>query len=97
MRTERPITEEYVEVFARGMYFAYENLTTLPAELQLLDSHNARLTLYEGRYHQVKRMFGHFRNRVLDLHRERMGEIVLDPALAPGEYRPLSPAEIASV
>ncbi|GIZ13464.1 hypothetical protein NCCP436_28800 [Pseudomonas sp. NCCP-436] len=97
VRTERPITAEYVEVFARGLYFAYENLTTLPAELQLLDSHNARLTLYEGRYHQVKRMFGHFRNRVLALHRERMGEIALDPALAPGEYRPLNPTEIASV
>ena len=63
----------------------------------MLDSHHARLTLFEGRYHQVKRMFGHFRNRVVALHRERMGEIVLDPQLAPGQYRALSTAEIASV
>ena len=42
-------------------------------------------------------MFGHFRNRVVALHRERMGEIVLDPQLAPGQYRALSTAEIASV
>jgi 16S rRNA pseudouridine516 synthase len=95
--TEQPITAEYAEVFARGLYFAYEDLTTLPAQLELLGSHSARLTLFEGRYHQVKRMFGHFRNRVVALHRESMGEIHLDPALAPGQYRPLSAAEIASV
>lgn len=95
--TEQPITDEYAEVFARGLYFAFEDLTTLPAQLELLDSHHARLTLFEGRYHQVKRMFGHFRNRVVSLHRERMGEIVLDPQLAPGQYRALTAMEIASV
>lgn len=95
--TEQPITGEYAEVFARGLYFAYENLTTLPAHLELLSSHEARLTLFEGRYHQVKRMFGHFRNRVIALHRESMGEIILDPRLAPGQYRALTAAEVASV
>ncbi|MDH1261965.1 pseudouridine synthase [Pseudomonas sp. GD03944] len=95
--TEQPITDEYAEVFARGLYFAFEDLTTLPAQLQLLGSHSARLTLFEGRYHQVKRMFGHFRNRVVALHRESMGEIILDPALQPGEYRALTADEIASV
>ena len=95
--TEQPISEDYIEVFARGLYFAYEDLTTLPAQLELLGSHRARLTLYEGRYHQVKRMFGHFRNRVVALHREQMGEIHLDPNLAPGQYRALTAAEIASV
>jgi len=95
--TEQPITGEYAEVFERGLYFAFEDLTTLPARLELLGSHSARLTLFEGRYHQVKRMFGHFRNRVVALHRESMGEIVLDPQLAPGQYRALTAAEIASV
>jgi 16S rRNA pseudouridine516 synthase len=95
--TEQPITAEYIEVFAQGLYFAYENLTTLPAELQILDAHTALLTLHEGRYHQVKRMFGHFRNRVVALHRERMGPLQLDPALAPGCYRPLTSAEIEAV
>lgn len=95
--TEQPISDDYAEVFARGLYFAYEDLTTLPAQLEVLGSHTARLTLYEGRYHQVKRMFGHFRNRVLALHRERMGEIVLDPELLPGQYRALTAAEVASV
>ena len=62
--TEQPITGEYAEVFERGLYFAFEDLTTLPAQLDILGSHSARLTLFEGRYHQVKRMFGHFRKDV---------------------------------
>ena len=97
VNTERPITAEYAEVFARGLYFAYENLTTLPAELEILGSREALLTLHEGRYHQVKRMFGHFQNKVIGLHRERMGPLQLDPQLAPGQYRALSAAEIALV
>jgi len=96
VETEKPITPEYIEVFARGLYFAYEDLTTLPAELVILDSHNALLTLHEGRYHQVKRMFGHFQNKVIGLHRISMGAIQLDPLLTPGQYRALTPAEIAS-
>jgi 16S rRNA pseudouridine516 synthase len=97
VQTEQPITPEYIEVFALGLYFAYENLTTLPAELEIIDSHCALLTLHEGRYHQVKRMFGHFQNKVIGLHRERMGPLQLDPSLAPGEYRALSAEEIAQV
>ncbi|MNC64715.1 Ribosomal small subunit pseudouridine synthase A [compost metagenome] len=57
----------------------------------------ARLSIIEGRYHQVKRMFGHFDNKVLRLHREQMGPLVLDSRLKPGEYRPLTAAEIALI
>ena len=95
VETAEPIGAAYVEAFARGLYFAFEDITTLPAHLELLDSHHARLTLVEGRYHQVKRMFGHFRNRVVRLHRESIGPIRLDPALRPGEFRALHAAEIA--
>ncbi|MGV8843358.1 MAG: 16S rRNA pseudouridine(516) synthase [Pseudomonas sp.] len=97
VQTEQPIGSQYAEAFARGLYFAYENLTTQPAELELLDAHNARLTLYEGRYHQVKRMFGHFNNRVVGLHRESVASLMLDPALAAGQYRPLSRLEIEQI
>ena len=97
VETEQPITPEYVELFARGLYFAYEDLTTLPAELVILSSHSALLTLHEGRYHQVKRMFGHFQNKVIGLHRLSMGAIQLDPHLTPGQYRPLSAAEIVCI
>lgn len=95
--TEAPILPEYAEVFARGLYFAFENLTTQPAQLTLLGSHVAELCLVEGRYHQVKRMFGHFQNRVVGLHRLSMGPLQLDSRLAPGQYRALSTEEIALV
>ncbi len=52
------------------------------------------MSIVEGRYHQVKRMFGHFNNKVLRLHRERMGPLTLDDHLEPGHYRALSPEEI---
>ena len=95
--TEQPIDPACVAAFARGLYFAYEDLTTRPAELVILGPNNALLTLHEGRYHQVKRMFGHFQNKVIGLHRESMGPLHLDPCLEPGQYRPLSAAEIALI
>ncbi|MFJ2363920.1 pseudouridine synthase [Pseudomonas sp. NPDC087697] len=94
VETEQPITDEYAQTFAQGLYFAFEDLTTQPAELVVLGEKCARLSIVEGRYHQVKRMFGHFDNKVLRLHRERMGPLELDEALRPGEYRPLSDKEI---
>jgi len=94
VETEDEMAPEYIQTFAEGLYFAFEDLTTLPAQLQILGPRCARLSIVEGRYHQVKRMFGHFNNKVLRLHRERMGPLVLDERLAPGEYRPLSADEI---
>jgi len=95
--TEAPIDPACVAVFAQGLYFAFEDLTTLPAVLEILAPRRARLTLYEGRYHQVKRMFGHFQNKVIGLHRSHMGALALDPQLAPGQYRPLTVAEVDSL
>ncbi|WP_448632278.1 MULTISPECIES: pseudouridine synthase [Pseudomonas fluorescens group] len=97
VETERTITAEYADTFARGLYFAFEDLTTQPAGLTLLGPTTARLSIVEGRYHQVKRMFGHFDNKVLRLHRERMGPLVLDPALEPGQYRALGADEISLI
>jgi 16S rRNA pseudouridine516 synthase len=94
VETEQDIGPEYAQTFAQGLYFAFEDLTTQPAELLVLGPKSARLSIVEGRYHQVKRMFGHFDNKVLRLHRERMGPLLLDDALKPGEYRPLSIEEI---
>ncbi len=56
----KPITDEYIRVFREGMYFAYENIITQPACLEIRSEFSARLTLTEGKYHQVKRMFGFF-------------------------------------
>lgn len=97
VQTKDVITPEYIRVFSEGIYFAFENLTTLPAELIILSAHSAQLTIYEGRYHQIKRMFGFFNNEVIGLHRVSMGKIMLDKNLAEGEYRLLTKDEINSV
>lgn len=94
VETEQVIGAEYAQKFTEGLYFAFEDLTTQPAHLELLGERSARLSIVEGRYHQVKRMFGHFDNKVLRLHRESMGPLLLDPALKPGEYRALRTEEI---
>ncbi|MGZ7458881.1 pseudouridine synthase [Pseudomonas sp. Ma2-10] len=94
VETEQEIGPQYALKFTEGLYFAFEDLTTQPAELAVLGATSARLSIVEGRYHQVKRMFGHFDNKVLHLHRESMGPLVLDSALKPGEYRALRTEEI---
>jgi 16S rRNA pseudouridine516 synthase len=97
VRTAEPIAPETARLFERGLFLKAEKTRLKPAQLELLDSHEALLTIAEGRYHQVKRMFGAIGNAVVALHRERVGAIALDADLAPGEYRRLTEAEIASV
>lgn len=94
VETEQDIGPDYAITFTEGLYFAFEDLVTQPADLVVLGPKSARLSIVEGRYHQVKRMFGHFDNKVLRLHRERMGPLALDNALKPGEYRALCTEEI---
>ncbi len=91
---QNPIDESCIAGFANGMYFEFEGITTQPAKLEIVDEHTALVTLVEGRYHQIKRMFGRFRNPVIGLHRLSVGAIVLDSQLAAGESRDLSITEI---
>ncbi len=95
--TAEPITENYPEQFANGIELHNEDKPTLPAVLEILSETSARVTLQEGRYHQVKRMFAALGNKVIGLHRDQVGEIALDEALAPGEFRFLTEQEVASV
>ncbi|WP_111411911.1 pseudouridine synthase [Billgrantia lactosivorans] len=83
-----------VRRFAEGMLLEGEEKPTLPATLVMRSSHEAELTLYEGRYHQVKRMFAAIGNHVTALHRESVGPLSLG-TLAPGEWRELSAVEVA--
>lgn len=73
VRTEKPITEEYERAFQQGMYFDFEGIITRPATLTILDKRTADVGLVEGRYHQIKRMFGRFNNKVLSIHRFAVG------------------------
>ena len=92
--TESHIPANTAEIFHAGIYFAYEDITTHPAELDILSPKRAIITIYEGKYHQIKRMFHAIGNRVTSLHRLSIGSITLDPTLAPGEYRALTEQEL---
>lgn len=99
---QHSIDPALIETFRRGVLLHGERELTLPAELTILGTpgngdNECLLSIQEGRHHQVKRMFASVDNRVTSLHRERIGDIVLDPDLEPGEYRHLTPEEIASV
>ncbi|TLX23116.1 pseudouridine synthase [Thermomonas fusca] len=76
-------------VFASGtLMLEGEKTPLLPARLEVLGPRSARLTLHEGRYHQVRRMFAAVGNHVAALHRERVGGLALDD-LPAGEWRML--------
>jgi 16S rRNA pseudouridine516 synthase len=94
VETRDPIPPEAVAAFTEGFYFHTEDLTTLPAELEILEERKARLTLHEGRYHQIKRMFHRIGNRVTALHRVSVGGIVLPESLKAGEWRFLTEIEM---
>src|SRR5699024_2719583 len=81
--------------FAQGVWLDGEKRRTLPAELRILSPYEVELDIQEGKYHQVKRMFAAIGNRVVTLHRVAVGHLRLDKSLAPGDYRPLTPTEIA--
>ena len=95
--TKAPISLDSIEQFKVGIQLKDEPKPTRPAKLTIIEPHKAELIITEGRYHQVKRMFGATNNRVTGLHRAAIGEISLDTSLAPGEYRPLTQPEIDSI
>ena len=94
---ESPVAQDTAERFAEGVQLHNEKDLTQPAQLEVITPTQVRLTISEGRYHQVKRMFAAVGNHVVGLHRERIGSITLDDDLAPREYRALTEEEIASV
>lgn len=91
------ICDECIKAFQQGIYFAYEGITTKPASLERLGANSAIIKLREGRYHQIKRMFGRFRNPVLSIHRVSIGQLNLDKELLSGEYRALTDKEVLSL
>lgn len=93
----KPITADYISAFADGMHFSYENIITKPAKLKIINEYQAEVALVEGKYHQIKRMFGRFRNPVAALHRYAIGHLHLDQALHEGESRLLTEKEVVNI
>lgn len=86
------------EIFAAGtLMLEGEEKPLLPAQLDVVDDKTARLTITEGRYHQVRRMFAAVGNHVVTLHRERIGGLTLPADLEPGQYRILPANEAEAV
>lgn len=90
--------EEAIKKFEEGVYIG-DNYTALPAKLEYVskDPVRALVEIYEGKYHQVKRMFKAVGATVLELKRLKMGDVCLDPSLKPGEFRELTPEEISQL
>ena len=97
-RLARPLRGDEVAIFGSGtMLLESEDKPLLPAILEVQSPTEARLTLTEGRYHQVRRMFAAVGNHVEALHRDRIGNLDLPADLAAGRYRLLTAAEIAAL
>jgi 16S rRNA pseudouridine516 synthase len=80
--------------FTAGLQLQGEAALTRPAQLQILGPKDVLLTITEGKFHQVKRMFASIGKRVVSLHREKIGEVSLDVEV--GAWRYLTPAEVLS-
>ena len=90
----RPLDGTEVELFASGaLVLESETTALLPARLEPISETEAFLTITEGRYHQVRRMFAAAGNHVNALHRDRVGGLALPEDLAAGSYRVLGEAE----
>ena len=92
-----PISEADIRQLEQGVQLHGEAQLTKPAQVVQTGDTTIELRICEGKYHQVKRMMAAINNHVTNLHRQMIGHIILDPDLAPGEYRRLTPDEINGV
>ncbi len=95
---DTPLTPAMAAGFAAGVTLA-DGTRLDPAEVRPdgPDPCRVQVVLHQGVYHQIKRMFGVYGAGVNELHRLTIGPVALDPALAPGQWRPLTDAELAAL
>ncbi|MEE3486999.1 MAG: pseudouridine synthase [Bulleidia sp.] len=91
-----PLNEETIQRIEAGIVEEGGD-AFLPGKVKACSSSSCRLTIHEGKYHEVKRMFEACNNKVTYLKREQFGDVVLDPSLKPGQYRALTEAEVNSL
>lgn len=91
-----PLCESDCELLRRGVDIG-EKSSTRPAEVELESSTRGKITVVEGKYHQIKRMFGAVGNEITYLERISFGGIPLDASLSRGEWRELDESEIKTL
>ena len=95
---DRPLKGDEGEIFASGtLMLEGEDKPLLPAHLEVLSPTGAHVTVTEGRYHQVRRMFAAVGNHVTALHRNRIGALDLPADLEPGQFRLMSEADLSLI
>ena len=95
--TKHPLDETQVSRLLAGVVLDDDPKPVRAAACEAIDSHHLRLTLTEGKYHQVKRMLAAVSNRVEGLHRSQQGGFALPADLLPGQWRWLSPEDLAQL
>jgi 16S rRNA pseudouridine516 synthase len=96
---DSPIEEQYIELFEKGLTLS-DGYVCMPAKIEIIKNcENAQvyITLREGKYHQIKRMFLSFGTKVLYLKRISIGGLFLDNMLKIGEFKQLSESEVATI
>lgn len=97
VRSDLPLNKEQMEEFEKGIQIKDQNneiFLTKKAKIVSLGTNEYHVHITEGKFHQVKRMFGYFGCEVLFLKRIAHGDLMLDEKLLPGEYRALTDEEI---
>ena len=94
LELDSPITEKQIRILEEGVQLKKEKKRSLPAEIEVIEEQKIKMTISEGKYHQVKRMMAAVGNHVVTLHREKIAHIELDTTLEEGQWRELTEAEI---
>lgn len=98
-RLEHKLTDDNIALLENGITLA-DGTTLKESKVEIVeegDSPLVKIMICEGKYHQVKRMFAAAGNKVMSLHRTKMGELELDNTLNPGECREITPSELEKV
>lgn len=90
-----PLDASHVAAFAEGLHLS--DFDAQPARLEIIEPQTGRVTVHEGKFHQIKRMFTAVGREVTKLHRETFGSLTLDPNLPEGQWRELTDEELASL
>ncbi len=98
VKLARPLNGAESELFATGtLLLRHEKKPLAPAKMEVISETEAILTISQGRYHQVRRMFAAVGNHVQEIHRERLGGLKLPDGMAPGQWKLLESDEVASI